>query len=277
MRLTICGVLTDYKGRVLLRRVEPRTLVPIHKSFEVGKLPAETLARAFRDDTGLFVMPVRLTSLDYSTTQDELTATFRCTMRGGDLTPQEEPTVGFFDLPPPAALSKQFRPQVEQALRHAGGPPLLQATGEGLISRLFAGRKDTQREGDWEVGVRLVVRSANGTILWARSDQDGAWQLPAGAPTRGETPWQTAERVLRAYLPGGDTTAIRPVAGALASGRPALDLIFTADMTSEASLPPDTVLFAFPELSPDFATADVILIKSIDWSADTCQWLIAGE
>ncbi|RIK23431.1 MAG: hypothetical protein DCC51_03800 [Anaerolineae bacterium] len=249
MRPTICGVLTDYKGRILLRRADPRTLLPIYRLFEVGKLPAETLARAFREDTGLFVMPVRLTSLDYSAAQDELTATFRCTMRGGDLAPQEEPTVGFFDPPPPAALSKEFRSRVELALRHAGGPPQLQVDGKGVFSRIFGGRKD---QGDKR-------------------------RLPAGSPARGEAPWQVAERLLQAHLPGGSATAIRLVAGVSSAGRPALDLIFAADVTSEALPSLEKASFALPELGPDFATADVTLLRSIDWTTDACQWLIDGE
>lgn len=277
MRPTICGVLTDYKGRILLRRADPRTLLPIYRPFEVGKLPAETLARAFREDTGLFVMPVRLTSLDYSAAQDELTATFRCTMRGGDLAPQEDPTVGFFDPPPPAALSKEFRSRVELALRHAGGPPQLQVDGKGVFSRIFGGRKDAERDGNWEVGIRLVVRSANGGILWARSEQGDKRRLPAGSPARGEAPWQVAERLLQAHLPGGSATAIRLVAGVSSAGRPALDLIFAADVTREALPSLEKASFALPELGPDFATADVTLLRSIDWTTDACQWLIDGE
>ena len=63
MQAGVTGILTDYEGRVLLRKGDKNTLIPIYRSLEAGELPTATLDRAFREDTGLIIMPVRLTGV----------------------------------------------------------------------------------------------------------------------------------------------------------------------------------------------------------------------
>lgn len=279
MHLRASGILSDYQGRVLLQRVEPRTLIPITRPFETGTLPTDILARAFRDDTGLYVMPVRLTNLSYAPGQDELAFSFRCTMRGGDLDTRDGPPAGFFDLPLPGALAKPFRGQVEQALHHAGGPPVMERADDNLagrLGRIIGGRRPVSQGHDWAVKVRLVVSGGDGQLLWVRSGVEETWGLPSAAVTAGDAPWETAGRLLHSLLPDGAPHKVRLVAGLLAAERPALELIFVADVMVFTERSGDTINFAHHGFKPQFGPNDVMLVESIDWRADNCQWLIAA-
>lgn len=199
MRLSVAGILTDYRGRVLLRQTGAKALAPVRRAAEQGILPAETLARAFREETGLIVLPVRLVGLSYDAGRPEgkLTFWFRCTMRGGDLlVPPGGRPVGFFDPPLPAALRAVDRQQIERALRHAGGSPAMAQTPTGLggqLGRLLGRREVEDSVEEWRVQVAALVGAADAPVEWALVAPGTADSLPAD-PDR--PPWATAGRLL---------------------------------------------------------------------------------
>jgi len=234
MRVTAAGFLTDHKSRVLLQQIDAATLMPIRCSLEPGVLPADTLARAFREQTGLYVMPVRLTGLYYDGRNDEVSFCFRCTMRGGDLAiPEGQPPAGFFDGQPlPRGLAAAYRWPADDALHHEGGPACLLSIEESWGARL--GRRLSRRTRaappalEWAVTVAVVASVAvgfGGAVAWVRARPDEPWRLPAGRVAPGEAPWQTLRRLLspllRWYEGSEDLSGVY-----LAAGRPALTLVF---------------------------------------------------
>lgn len=200
MRILTSGILSDFKGRVFLQQDSPSSLVPVHHALSVGTTPIDELDRAFRQETGLIVMPVRLTGVFYDgdAPGGELTFCFRCTMRGGDLAvPDGGRPAGFFDYPPlPDGLPPKFRQQVESALRHPGGQPDLEnVTGSvgRRLGRLF-GRSEPAGEGEqWRVTVRVAEKPpANVVECVVTNADEGRSSTPVSA---GESPWAAAERL----------------------------------------------------------------------------------
>lgn len=228
MRLNVAGVLTDYRGRVLLRQTGAKTLAPVRRAVEQGILPAETLARAFRQETGLIVLPVRLVGLHYDAGRPggELTFWFRCTMRGGDLLiPPGGQPAGFFDLPLPAALLAADKRQIEAALRHAEGSPNMEQAPTGLggqLGRLFGRREVEDSSEEWRVQIAALAGATDAPVEWALAEPGAADTLPAD-PDR--PPWMTAERLLR---PAQATEAppIRLARVEQAPDRPVMRLFF---------------------------------------------------
>ncbi len=243
MELIVVGILSDYKGRVLLQQSDSRTLIPIQRKLEPGAPPADTLARAFREETALTVLPVRLTGLHYRADPPggQLAFYYRCIMRGGDLAPpNSRPPAGFFDSAPlPRALSSRFHGPMAATLNHAGGPPLLAREEQGVgqrLSRLLGNRPDAAEGDEWAITSRVIARRPDGQIVWTRDEADGMWHLPADSPAPGETPWATAERLLRpAGLSGG-----APLLSAveMAADRPAAALLFSLSLAEAATLSP---------------------------------------
>jgi hypothetical protein len=232
MHLTVVGVLTDYKGRVLLQQPESRALIPIHRPCKVGALPTDTLAEAIRQATGLIALPVRLTGLDYRKQPggDELAFYYRCTLRGGDLSPPNgQPPAGFFDSSPlPRALSPRFSEPLAATLSHAGGPPFLAHAGGSAgrwLRRLYGGQAPAAGVEQWAVTVRVTARRPDGQVLWTRQTPGVAWGLPATTGVAGEAPWETAARLLRAVSPR-PKAAPNLQAVAIAADRPAATLFF---------------------------------------------------
>ena len=235
MRVIGSGILTDHKGRVFLQQSGESTLRPVHRPLEPGNLPTHVLDRAFREDTSLIVMPVRLTGLYYDgrVTGGELTFCFRCTMRGGDLKiPDGGQPAGFFDWPlQSGGLSPKYGRMVDDALHHAGGPPLLEEAKGGLgatLGRLF-GRQPVERDAEpWAVAVRLVGQTSADAVEWAvvEADEENANLAAPADPAR--PPWETAARLLAQGGSAGGGSAVRLARVEIASARPALTLGFAA-------------------------------------------------
>ena len=199
MRVTIAGFLTDYKGRVLLQQPEPGRLSPVAASLESGVLPADTLAGAFRTATALVVWPVRLVGVYFvARGGGELTLSYRCTLRGGELQPPpDQPPAAFFDTSPrPRGLSAAHARQLADALSHAGGPALTARLSGGLWDGLRRSKgSQTDAALDWAATVRLVVDAGHGRVAWARATAGELWRLPAAPLARGEAPWEAARRL----------------------------------------------------------------------------------
>ena len=265
MRITIVGFLTDHKSRVLLRQTIATSLAPISHSLAIGQLPTDTLVNAFRADTGLIVMPVRLVGVYHS--QDAgngLSLTYRCIQRGGALaTPHGGPTAGYFDsTPPPNGLGDHHRRQLADAVQHAGGPPRLaeQTTTLGARLRRRVGRRAATDAGpEWAATARLVVVGEGG-VHWVR-DAAGRWRLPGAPVAAGDTPWAAARRV----CPGaaaGDALALRLIQ--MAGASPALSFVFVAPADAAASGPEAVRLVRPIEAAggDDFDPADVGLARA---------------
>lgn len=235
MRLIVSGALTDYLGRIFLQQTGPHSLVPVHQWLEAGTLPAVTLARAFRDATSLFVMPVRLTSIffDGRTREGEIIFNFRCIMRGGDLNiPTGQPPAGFFDCPPlPDALGANFKRQIAVALAHEGGPPVLEEERMGLgarLSRRLKQRVTPPETAAWEVYTRLDLEG--------RYEPAPQWTIAEIVPSAGvrvdppQPPWTMARRML-AETQAKDTAGVRLASIELAPDRPAIALVFAPSLS----------------------------------------------
>ncbi len=122
-------------------------------------------------------MPVRITGFYYSgigQAEGELGVCYRCTMRGGDLVVHEgHPPAGFFDwLPLPRGLSAKHRQQVNGALHHAGGPPVMERETGGLgtwLGRLTGRSNPNVDAASWEVSVQLDLSAEGSDVEWAIS------------------------------------------------------------------------------------------------------------
>lgn len=212
MRIGVNGVLVSQNGEVLLiQRNDTRTFAPPGGTLDVGELPPDGAARETQEETGLIVLPVRLVTLNFwrASTHYYLSLTFRCLLRGGEITPSaESPHVGFYDsrkLPRPMASIHKER--VEVALKHAGGPVIWWSQGQDLAMRVGSfllqngvyRYYDWQRKrrgeplfeppASWEISVFVLVQNEAGDVLLV---QDEGWQLPGGVTPSDVAPWETA-------------------------------------------------------------------------------------
>lgn len=226
MRLFSSGILSDHMGRIFLQQESPTRLTPVGRPLPAGSTPAAALDSAFREETGLIVMPVRMTAVYFDPTvpEGELTLCYRCTMRGGDLVvPEGGRPAGFFDYTPlPAGLSPKDRQMVDDAVHHAGGPPQLVTIGRGIGRRLgrLLGRGDAPLEGQsWRVAVRVAEESADGPVECVIADTDVTRGATPAVPH--EPPWMTAGR-----LTGRTSANVQLARVEIDAVEPALTLVF---------------------------------------------------
>ncbi len=234
MQLVVSGILTDYLGRVLLQQTGAKSLSPVRRALERGVLPADTLARAFREETGLIVMPVRLVALRYDAGAPggELNFWFRCTMRGGDLeTSAGGKPAGFFDPPLPAALPEKDRRQVDLALHHAGGQPVMEEAPARFgvkLGRLLSGRKTAPEADHWRVETSVLAQPVDAPIDWVIAEPDAPDAAPASdvaSVGHSRPPWATARR-LEGQAEATDSPTLSLARVELAPNRPVMTLVF---------------------------------------------------
>jgi len=124
MVINAYGVLSDHLNRVFLQKeAQNKTLVPPGRVLKPGQLPPDSVATTFREETGLIVLPVRLTGLYFRPgAPDLLFFCFRCLLRGGNLTISAgQAEAGFFDSQPlPQPMLPIHQQQVSQALYPTG-------------------------------------------------------------------------------------------------------------------------------------------------------------
>ncbi len=209
------GIVVDQHGNVLLiKRNDTRTFAPPGGALDAGELPPDGVSREVREETGLIVLPVRLTTLTYLplTPNGFLAFTFRCLLRGGEITTSaESPLVGFFKTTPlPRRMSSFHRERVVESLAHAGERPLFfqhpvspfnKAARFVLrhvvyrwldVKRRLQGRPPYQPPPTWQVAAYLLCRNEAGAALWHRPHEHASWQLPGGVASGLTAPWQTA-------------------------------------------------------------------------------------
>lgn len=213
MRIGTNGILVNEFGHVLLiQRDDSRTFAPPGGALDGGELPTDGMVREVREETGLIVMPVRLVGVYFWPHKPEgfLSFVFRCLQRGGELqTSEESLQVGFYR---PDSVAGQMAgahfERVMAGLHHAGGPPewgvhpLTWQTRLGRfllnnvvyvwkdVRRRLAGRPPYQPPPAWQTAVSVVIRNAQGEVLWLKNGDD--WMLPGGTEQHMQPPWETA-------------------------------------------------------------------------------------
>lgn len=209
------GIVVDQLGNVLLiKRNDTRTFAPPGGALDTGELPPDGAAREVREETGLIVLPVRLAALTYLplTPSGFLGFTFRCLLRGGEITPSDEsPVVGFFKTTPlPRRISSFHRERLEKGLEHAEERPLFfqhpvssfnKAARFVLqnvvyrwldVKRKLQGQPPYQPPPAWDIATYFLYRNEAGAYLWHRPHEAAPWQLPGGAASGLIAPWETA-------------------------------------------------------------------------------------
>jgi ADP-ribose pyrophosphatase YjhB (NUDIX family) len=209
------GIVVNQHGDVLLiKRDDTRTYAPPGGGLDVGELPPDGVIREVREETGLIVLPVRLVTLTYLPLKPNgyLMFTFRCLLRGGEITPStESPVVGFFKSSPlPRHIAGFHRERLEKGLVHAEERPLIfshhvtpaikfayfllqQVVYRWLnLKRKLQGYPAYQPPPNWEITVYLLCSNEAGEYLWLKPEKDAPWQLPGGVVSGWMAPWETA-------------------------------------------------------------------------------------
>ncbi len=227
------GVVVDHYGHVLLQSdADGRALTPPTTTLPVGRLPTDTLAEAIRTETGLIVLPLRLTGLffDKGPAGDRLTLALRCLLRGGSLEREDgDATAAFFPTAPlPEPMSSAGSRLVAQALHHAGGPPAMEMTPLDVTSRLLRrlGASDDGPTGDWSLRVVSVIHDGDGRVAWVPDASGERWRLPAALSEPGVAPWATAERLAATAL-GKAAAVVDLPAVYVAIDAPLMTLLFS--------------------------------------------------
>lgn len=238
MHVTVAGFLMDHKSRVLLQRLDSNTLAPIRRGLEPNEAPEATLARAFREETGLIVLPVRPTGVYESDFGRQMTICYRCTLRGGDLkTPEGSPAAGFFDTYPlPRGLNAADRRLLDDALHHAGGPvrlAQLPATGSRL-SRLLGRREAAAPGTEWGAEVMLVLHDGEGQIVCERHP-GGIWRPLGDVVYWDEAMWEAAARLQARALPSAEQAAAELRLVQISTAHRSIDFVFVAPPYPQAA------------------------------------------
>jgi ADP-ribose pyrophosphatase YjhB (NUDIX family) len=271
------GVVVDGSGRVLLvRRDDARTWAPPGGTLDPGELPTEAVVREMAEETGLEVMPARLTALYYARFYGlaYLVFGFRCLQKGGELRPsQETPRLGYFepDRLPRRMLSFNRR-HVQDGLVHARPEPILHAQRVSLrlrlayrlvapliyrwfaVRRLLGGEPRYIPPPPWCVKVSVAVEDDRRRTLWARSEAADQWQLPKAVCRPGEPPWQTARRAVAARAPS--TLADLALREVVLQDEAEMLLRFTARVAGDAIEEPGVQFIAGDQLPKSALPAD---------------------
>lgn len=213
----VSGVLVNQFNQVLLiQRDDTRTWAPPGGSLHANELPTEGVAREVREETGLIVMPVRLTAVHYLPLKPTplIGFTFRCIQRGGEIqTSEESPQVGFFQANQlPRAIANFHKSRLTRTFGFADAYPECYVQplswrakiARQLLVNVIYPWKNWQRKRRnqapyeppplWETSAFTVIQNEDGEVLWVkRTDQD-VWNLPGGRGQVEEPPWETAVR-----------------------------------------------------------------------------------
>ena len=272
MNIGTNGIVVDQHGHVLLiKRNDTRTFAPPGGALDVGELPPDGAAREVREETGLIVLPVRLATVTFLPLSPAgfLSFTFRCLLRGGEITPSEEsPVVGFFKTNPlPRRISSFHRERLEISLSHAEERPLFfqhhvssfnKAARFILqnvvyrwldLKRRLQGQPAYQPPPTWEVAVYLLCANDAGDFLWHQPDANAPWQLPGGVASGLMPPWETA--VQHAQQQTGHQLNLHHLSDVyLSPNSNQLSLVFTAEFVAPSSQSPPTLSWHTPGGEP---------------------------
>lgn len=265
LRLSAHGVIVDGAGQVLLaQRDDSRTWAPPGGALDAGELPPEAVSREVAEETGLEVVPARLTAVYHAPFfgLEYLIFGFRCLQAGGELRPSSEtPRLGYFM---PTGLPRRMldinRSHVQESLAHVAPEPLLRSQSPSLplrlakrlIAPLVYRWLDVRRRArgeplyapppPWQLNVSLTMADADGRWLWVRGAEGARWRLPSGRRRDGEAPWIAAERIV------SEMRALRPAQLALRElslqGESEVLLRFTGRLVGEVNEDREVRFFA---------------------------------
>ena len=251
------GIVVDQHGHVLLiKRNDTRTFAPPGGALDAGELPPDGAAREVREETGLIVLPVRLVAVTFLPAHPAgfLGFTFRCLLRGGEITSSEEsPVVGFFKTNPlPRRITSFHRERLEQGLAHAEERPLwlthrftnFHKAARFLlqnvvyrwldVKRRLRGQPPYQPSPAWEVAVYLLCSNEAGEYLWHQPTENAAWQLPGGVVSSLMAPWDTAVQQAQAQI--GHHLKLHHLSDVyLGPNSNQLSLVFIAESTAKST------------------------------------------
>lgn len=220
MIISASGIVIDHYGDVLMiQRDDTRTLAPPGGAAKIGELPAQTVIREVKEETGLIVMPVRLVGLYHLPTKPEnhLTFCYRCIMRGGEIVSSEESLrAGFFKTKPfPKPILEFHKERIQNSLAHQGGP-LYWGTqamlvrlrlGNMLLNHIIypwlhirrrqKGLPAYQPPPKWDTPVFTIISDEEKRVLWTKSRDKEEWVLPGDLSAPDEPPWETAVRSIK--------------------------------------------------------------------------------
>lgn len=197
----------DDRGRVLL----------VHQTYkgnkwawpgggvEPGEAPWDAAVREAREETGLDVEPVRLSSLYYFADRGTLGFQFISRVLGGRLVVdgEEISEAGFFypdDLPIPMTLAGRHRladalaDRDETFLRSFSQVEVVH-TGAGDV--FVEARPPRSHRSAKELAVLATVLDERRRVLVCADHAHGALMLPGGDPAAGEAPWDAVVRLVR--------------------------------------------------------------------------------
>lgn len=247
MRIGASGILVSQNGELLLiQRNDTRTFSYPGGTIDTGELPTDGVVREVREETGLIVLPVRLVGLNFREfpPHSYLNFTFRCLLRGGEVTPSpESPHVGFYptnNLPKPMASFSRKR--IENALKHVGGPVVMDfqeaewdtRIGNFLLQKIiypyFNWRRARRGESayieptSWQVSAYVIIKNEAGGILLCQGNN---LSLPGGLVKDNVPPWETAVSLTKTQT-NLDIQIENLASVYITKEKPQMSLIFTA-------------------------------------------------
>lgn len=257
MVINAYGVLSDHLNRILLQKVaKSNTLTPPGYELTPDELPVAGLAAAFREATGLIVLPLRLTGLYFRAGEfDSLQLFFRCLLRGGTLViPEGWSEAGFFDSRPlPQPMLPIYQQAVSQTLYHAGGRPHWEQQPISFSTRLrdwFGGEPSAQSATSWQASATVIIQNSNGQVLWVRRPETEYWELPTAKRKQREAPWKTGHRVLQDILGNKRPIANLPLL-CVGKVKRQITFVFTADGKVETLSSERETVYFYPGEEPD--------------------------
>ena len=263
------GVLVNQFNQLLLiQRDDTRTWAPPGGALDPNELPTDGVAREVAEETGLLVMPVRLTAVHYIPFKPHplIGFTFRCIQRGGEIkTSEESLQVGFFTPDSlPAAMADFHKSRIHHTLTHQKQQadwyiqPLNWQTKllRQLLLRVVYPWKDWQRKRQgrspyvpppsWDASAFTIIQNEVGEVLWVKRTDQNVWNLPGGRAENGEPPWETAVRETKEET--GLIVKLNTLTGVYiyASDPPHIVFVFKATVLSGTLTPsPESVAFQY--------------------------------
>ena len=254
MKIGTSAIVMNHAGELLvIQRDDTRTWAAPGGLLERGEEPLTGIAREVEEETGFKVLPVRLVGLHFMPIQPGyLQLVFRCLLRGGEARVSAESLqVGFTSTHPLAVpMLTMHRERALMGAFHAGGPPFWgtdklswgEKIGKEVLFRgLYPWRNVIRRwRGEspyiapplWQATAYVVLRRADGRVLWVRQPSEESWRLPGGVCRAMEPPWEAAARAAQTLT--GGSVRLTDLSGVYTEpAQQAMSFVFTGEVTGD--------------------------------------------